>query len=417
MILRFRVFEQTLSLQPTKAEPRQGSKNYLELQFSFSADWDKLSKYVYLQHEDVSVPHDLTDGSVVVDEYFTEQKQFNVTLFGKSADGSVEVPTNVVTIVLKEANNLWEKDAPEPQNSWIAEVIEARDATIAAADRAELAAVKQPYPDATTLTWWVWNPATNSYSDSGISVGTSSGGNGASGEDGFSPVVHLTETTEGVEIAITDKDSTKTATVKNGKDGEKGEPGKDGLTPHIGANGNWFIGDEDTGVSAGGGGSTGGGASETLVVDFTVAEDVTQIDIPVDMSASFGNAREIIIEGHFKLPTSDEATNFGKLSVKFLYSWGADGILVNELACLPTNSSSWASETSLVGGVLVKKSEEHGGHIAVYCDGAARIKNSGSDLKYSHSTTRGFWSAMQGFRINGSHNIGAGSTIKIYARE
>lgn len=32
----------------------------------------------------------------------------------------------------------------------------------------------------------------------------------------------------------------------------KGDPGKDGLTPHIGANGNWFIGDEDTGVSAGG---------------------------------------------------------------------------------------------------------------------------------------------------------------------
>lgn len=29
-----------------------------------------------------------------------------------------------------------------------------------------------------------------------------------------------------------------------------GEPGKDGITPHIGENGNWFIGEEDTGVPA-----------------------------------------------------------------------------------------------------------------------------------------------------------------------
>lgn len=32
----------------------------------------------------------------------------------------------------------------------------------------------------------------------------------------------------------------------------KGEPGKDGITPHIGENGNWFIGEEDTDVKASG---------------------------------------------------------------------------------------------------------------------------------------------------------------------
>ena len=30
----------------------------------------------------------------------------------------------------------------------------------------------------------------------------------------------------------------------------KGDPGADGITPTIGANGNWYIGDTDTGVSA-----------------------------------------------------------------------------------------------------------------------------------------------------------------------
>ena len=44
----------------------------------------------------------------------------------------------------------------------------------------------------------------------------------------------------------------KTLTIKNGS---KGSPG---TTPHIGENGNWWIGETDTGVSAGGSGGTGG---------------------------------------------------------------------------------------------------------------------------------------------------------------
>ena len=36
-----------------------------------------------------------------------------------------------------------------------------------------------------------------------------------------------------------------------GEQGIQGEPGKDGLTPYIGANGNWWIGDKDTGIYAG----------------------------------------------------------------------------------------------------------------------------------------------------------------------
>lgn len=40
---------------------------------------------------------------------------------------------------------------------------------------------------------------------------------------------------------------------QDGKDGEDGEDGKDGITPTIGDNGNWWIGDTDTGVQAGAG--------------------------------------------------------------------------------------------------------------------------------------------------------------------
>ena len=169
MILKFRVYEQTISLQSTEAEPRQGSRDYLELQFSFSSDWKNLLKYVYIQHGEVSVPHALVEGSVIVDEYFTEQTEFNVTLFGRSADGSVEVPTNVVTVFLKESNTLWEKDAPEPQNSWVVQVVDARDEALAAAIRAENAAIHQPYPNAETGTWWVWDVSAGVYTDTGNS--------------------------------------------------------------------------------------------------------------------------------------------------------------------------------------------------------------------------------------------------------
>lgn len=42
-----------------------------------------------------------------------------------------------------------------------------------------------------------------------------------------------------------DKDGTPGT---NGKDGSPGADGADGITPHIGSNGNWYIGDTDTGM-------------------------------------------------------------------------------------------------------------------------------------------------------------------------
>lgn len=55
--------------------------------------------------------------------------------------------------------------------------------------------------------------------------------------------------------------------------------GTDGTTPHIGANGNWYIGDTDTGVSAGGASyifkvivTTGTGGPDTLSANKTFAE-------------------------------------------------------------------------------------------------------------------------------------------------
>lgn len=122
MIIRLKVFEQTLSIIDTKSIPRKGSKDYLVLHFLFSSDWKDLDKLCYLQRGEVSQPIDVVDNLVEVPEWFTQQDSFDVTLFGKS--GTQEVPTNVVSLRLEKSNTLWEQDAPEPQPSWLAKVIE-----------------------------------------------------------------------------------------------------------------------------------------------------------------------------------------------------------------------------------------------------------------------------------------------------
>ena len=122
MIIRLKVFEQTLSIVDTKSVPRKGSKDYLALQFLFSSDWKDLDKVCYLQKGDVSQPIDVVDNFVEVPEWFTEQDSFDVTLFGKR--GTQEVPTNVVSLRLEKSNTLWEQDAPEPQQSWMAKIID-----------------------------------------------------------------------------------------------------------------------------------------------------------------------------------------------------------------------------------------------------------------------------------------------------
>lgn len=122
MIIRLKVFEQTLSIVDTKSVPRKGSKDYLVLQFMFSSDWKDLNKMCYLQKGEVSQPIDVVNNIVNVPEWFTQQDHFYITLFGKN--DNQEVPTNVVPLRLDKSNTLWEKDAPEPQPSWIVKLID-----------------------------------------------------------------------------------------------------------------------------------------------------------------------------------------------------------------------------------------------------------------------------------------------------
>ncbi len=162
MIIRLKVFEQTLSIVDTKYVPRKGSKNYLCLQFAFSYDWKDLNKVCYLQHGEVSQPIDVVDGLVEVPEWFTEQDSFDVTLFGKG--GTQEVPTNVVSLRLEKSNTLWEKDAPEPQPSWLAKVIDMNN--------------HPPIPGNNGY-WMLWDTDSGAYVESDLPLPEVSSGGGS----------------------------------------------------------------------------------------------------------------------------------------------------------------------------------------------------------------------------------------------
>ncbi len=83
-----------------------------------------------------------------------------------------------------------------------------------------------------------------------------------------------------------------------GVDGEKGDDGKDGLTPYIGENGNWWIGDKDTGVPAtSGGGNDFNSGTQPPVQNqdgnFTVSIDPQQGNKGLAVSESRGFANPV----------------------------------------------------------------------------------------------------------------------------
>lgn len=331
MIIRLKVFEQTLSVVDTKSIPRKGSKDYLVLQFLFSSDWKDLNKICYLQRGEVSQPIDVVDGLVEVPEWFTQQDSFDVTLFGKSGDK--EVPTNVVSLRLEKSNTLWEQDAPEPQPSWLAKVIDLNN---------------HPSIPGENGYWLIWDTDSGAYVESELPL--PAGGSGgtsdhsklinrdAAGQHPMSAVTGLVEALEGKQptgdyLTQDNLQSATNAALEQAK--ASGEfDGTDGTTPHIGDNGNWYLGDTDTGKpSRGADGKDGAGMDITgatvgqiakitavddmgkptaweaadmpsggerwrLVRTITLAENVTSIDISEDNDGNPFALKKIYIYGN-----------------------------------------------------------------------------------------------------------------------
>ena len=96
----------------------------------------------------------------------------------------------------------------------------------------------------------------------GDSITIRHGKNGTNGTNGQTPIIGVAEDTDGVYYwtvrlgegqaeFLTDGSGNKIpVTGPKGDTGDNGNTGNDGQTPHIGENGNWWIGTQDTGVKA-----------------------------------------------------------------------------------------------------------------------------------------------------------------------
>ena len=86
-----------------------------------------------------------------------------------------------------------------------------------------------------------------------IAMAELKGADGTPGKDGHSPVVTATKSGKATTISVdgaaiaTVEDGADGAPGKDGADGKPGAAGADGVTPHIGDNGNWYLGATDTG--------------------------------------------------------------------------------------------------------------------------------------------------------------------------
>ena len=124
--------------------------------------------------------------------------------------------------------------------------------------------------------WYLGDTATGNPSRGAAGAPGAAGTPGKDGTDGHTPAITAEKSgkittikADGTTIAtISDgTDGTNGADGAPGKDGSPGAAGKDGTTPTIGENGNWYLGDTDTGKpsrgAAGENGDTGDPATLT----------------------------------------------------------------------------------------------------------------------------------------------------------
>ena len=279
--------------------------DYLEARFAFSADWDGLEKWVHFAKDGEVYDIRLTDNCVRKEDHLNLSAGiWKVYLHGNEFSGGKvieRITTNAAILKVEPTGTLDGEPFPEMPAS-VTEQILAR------LEDVEQNGVGGGTPGTVSIVphigengnWFVGE------TDTGVKAqgepgqpgaDGSPGADGQPGQDGTSVTVSSVSESDadGGSNVVTFSDG-KTLTVKNGKtgtpgapgesgadgksayqiwleagntgteadfleaikgadgspgqDGQPGSDGADGITPHIGENGNWFVGETDTGVKA-----------------------------------------------------------------------------------------------------------------------------------------------------------------------
>lgn len=88
-----------------------------------------------------------------------------------------------------------------------------------------------------------------------------------------------------------------------GPPGPKGDPGENGITPHIGSNGNWWIGTTDTG--------------EPAFVDYIAGDNITITTNPDGTKTISGEKGGYIVYPEFDIGADGHLTATGGAGVEF----------------------------------------------------------------------------------------------------
>lgn len=170
--------------------------------------------------------------------------------------------------------------------------------------------------------WWIGD------TDTGVKAG---GADGKDGTDGLTPTIGengnwwIGDTDTGVKAAAADgrdgadgKDGVDGKDGANGKDGTDGAQGAPGLTPSIGGNGNWWLGNTDTGVRAAGTTGATGAAGATGATGATGAAGRNGTDGKDGKDGKDGvGIREVSLNDSGELIvalTDGTETNLGKIT-------------------------------------------------------------------------------------------------------
>ena len=149
--------------------------------------------------------------------------------------------------------------------------------------------------------WWIGD------TDTGVKAAASDGRDGADGKDGV----------DGKDGA-NGKDGIDGKDGVDGKDGTDGAQGAPGLTPSIGGNGNWWLGNTDTGVRAAGTTGATGAAGATGATGATGAAGRNGTDGKDGKNGKDGvGIREVSLNGSGELIvalTDGTETNLGKIT-------------------------------------------------------------------------------------------------------
>ena len=151
-----------------------GSAKVYYAEFSFSADWNGFAKVATFRNGSVSksVSVDETNIFEIPWEIFATPGTLECGITGTKEDGTT-LPTIWATVApIKQGAQIGDETkevTPDIYEQLISRLDKGVTQAQNAADRAEAAAINQPYPNQVTGTWWVWNPEAGEYVDSGIS--------------------------------------------------------------------------------------------------------------------------------------------------------------------------------------------------------------------------------------------------------